>query len=348
MSMATAIIKPTRDADGDQCVAFPDVGWKGYAALLRLRGERSWPRMVYLDGTVWLISPSFPHERLKKRLGQFATEVAVGLRIAFVPAGSTTLRRRARKGGVEGDQTYYLANEALISGKDQDRPSTDPPRPGDGSGLQPRRRSGRRSLSPNTRPRGLDLRRGRVGDPGAPAKRRVLRRRRPVRPFHSSRRPRCMSGSTRKRSPNSEWVTALRLWVQRTLMPRVRRQREASAPARESISEQPAGRGAIATGLNGPENLKPWDDDHVDGEYSQPPAGTPRDADRDRGARPRVRPGLLRLHLRGLRLRRDFRDRRPGRIPESLFPLAVRYGVPAALQGLQVWAPEDLRDGHQQ
>src|SRR5437868_12234266 len=100
MSVATAIIKPTAEAEGDQCVEFPAIGWKGYLTLLRLRGERSTPRLVYLDGTVWLMSPSFPHERLKKRLGQFVTEVVVGLNIPCVPAGSTTFRRRAKKGGI--------------------------------------------------------------------------------------------------------------------------------------------------------------------------------------------------------------------------------------------------------
>ena len=69
--MATATINPTEEAIGDQCVEFPGVGWKGYSTLLRLRGERSVPRMVYLDGTVWLMSPAFPHERLSVRLGSF-------------------------------------------------------------------------------------------------------------------------------------------------------------------------------------------------------------------------------------------------------------------------------------
>jgi Uma2 family endonuclease len=127
MSTATAIIKPTRAGDGEHCVALRDIGWKGYVTLLRLRGERPMPKMVYLDGTVWLMSPSFPHERLKSRLGQFVTEVVVGLAIPCVPAGSTTLRRRAKEAGVEGDQTYYLANEERIRGKDTIRLRTDPP-----------------------------------------------------------------------------------------------------------------------------------------------------------------------------------------------------------------------------
>ena len=127
MSMATAIIESTREADGDQRVEFPAIGWKGYLTLLRLRGERSTPRMVYLDGTVWLMSPTFPHERLKKRLGQFVTEVVIGLKIPHIAAGSTTFRRRAKKGGVEGDETYYLANEARIRGKEKISLKTDPP-----------------------------------------------------------------------------------------------------------------------------------------------------------------------------------------------------------------------------
>jgi Uma2 family endonuclease len=127
MSTATVTIKPSRSVDGDQRVEFPAVGWKGYVTLLRIRGEPSTPKMVYLDGTLWLMSPSFPHERLKTRLGEFVTEVMVGLRIPFVPAASTTLRRQAKKASVEGDQTYYVANEERMRGRDRIDLRTDPP-----------------------------------------------------------------------------------------------------------------------------------------------------------------------------------------------------------------------------
>jgi Uma2 family endonuclease len=127
MSTATAIRESTLVAEGDQCVEFPAVGWKGYLTLLRLRGERSTPRMLYLDGTVWLMSPSFPHERLKTRLDHFVTEVLVGFRIPYIATASTTFRRRGKKGGVEGDQTYYIANAARIRGKDKIDLRTDPP-----------------------------------------------------------------------------------------------------------------------------------------------------------------------------------------------------------------------------
>ena len=125
--MATATINTTREADSDQCVELHDVGWKGYLALLRLRGERSVPRIVYLDGTVWLMSPAFPHERLKVRLGWFIQVIVAELDIPCIPAASTTFRRRAKRGGVEGDQSYYLANEEKVRGKEKLHLKTDPP-----------------------------------------------------------------------------------------------------------------------------------------------------------------------------------------------------------------------------
>jgi Uma2 family endonuclease len=124
--MTTATIESI-ETGHDQSITLRDVGWKGYSSLLRLRGERAAPKIVYLDGTVWLMSPSFPHERLKNRLGQFVKEVVVGLSIPCIVAGSTTLRRRAKRGGVEGDQTYNLTNAERIRGKDKIRLKIDPP-----------------------------------------------------------------------------------------------------------------------------------------------------------------------------------------------------------------------------
>jgi Uma2 family endonuclease len=127
MSMATVTERRIRDDESDQCVAFRNIGWKGYRMLSRLRGEGSRPRMVYLDGTVWLMSPAFPHERLSKRLGWIVEVIAEELEVPCIASGSTTFRRRAKRGGVEGDQSYYLANEERVRGKDKIDLRTDPP-----------------------------------------------------------------------------------------------------------------------------------------------------------------------------------------------------------------------------
>jgi Uma2 family endonuclease len=102
---------------GDQCVEFRAVGWKGYSKLLKIRGDRGTPRMVYLDGDLFLMSPSYPHERLKHLLGLFVMVVAEELDISCHAAASTTFRRRKKDVGVEGDQTFYIANAGRVRGK---------------------------------------------------------------------------------------------------------------------------------------------------------------------------------------------------------------------------------------
>jgi Uma2 family endonuclease len=127
--MATTI--PIRSAsaadDGDQCVTLRGLDWRGYLTMLRLRGERPVPRMIYLDGELLLVSPSYIHERLAQRLGILVMEVVVGLKIPCIMAGSTTFRRRKKRGGVEGDQAYYLVNAERVLGKKKINLRTDPP-----------------------------------------------------------------------------------------------------------------------------------------------------------------------------------------------------------------------------
>jgi Uma2 family endonuclease len=127
--MATVTTENARDTDvqGDQYVVMHGIGWDGYTKVLLARGERSTPRMVYLDGDLYLMSPAFRHESLAERLGIFVAEVVTGLKIPCILAGGTTFRRKNKKGGVEGDKTFYLANEAKVRGKTKLHLRTDPP-----------------------------------------------------------------------------------------------------------------------------------------------------------------------------------------------------------------------------
>jgi Uma2 family endonuclease len=127
--MATTTADTTTAPDADQCVVMWGVGWKGYTAVLRARGERSRPKLIYLDGDLLLMSTAYQHEFLKKRLGEFVHEVIVGLRIPCTPAGATTFRRRKKQAGAEGDESFYLANEPRIRGKQRQNLSLrrDPP-----------------------------------------------------------------------------------------------------------------------------------------------------------------------------------------------------------------------------
>lgn len=117
----------TAEAQGDQLVALEGIDWTGYSSILELRGARSLPKVVFLDGRLTLMSPSYIHERLKKLLGGFIELTLEGLGIRFVAAGSTTLRRERRKGGVEGDETYYLKDLAALRVKARLDLRVDPP-----------------------------------------------------------------------------------------------------------------------------------------------------------------------------------------------------------------------------
>lgn len=114
-------------SSSDQCVSLPGIGWDGYRRVLRLRGERSRPRMIYLDGDLLLMSPGHLHEKDKERFGATILVLAEELDIPMLMAGSTTYRRRKKKGGIEPDQSYYLANAHRVLNKKKIDLRTDPP-----------------------------------------------------------------------------------------------------------------------------------------------------------------------------------------------------------------------------
>lgn len=128
--MATTTISETRnqiEAGGDQCVVLRDVGWDDYEAILEIRGDRRVPRVVYLDGSLFLMSPSPSHESLASRFGRLIIALTEELDIPCIEWRSATYRRRSKKGGVEPDQSYYFADEAPARGRPDLDLDIDPP-----------------------------------------------------------------------------------------------------------------------------------------------------------------------------------------------------------------------------
>ena len=120
------LVGPVRKPDTDQVVEMRGVGWAGYKTVARLRHGRSRPKLIYLDGDLTLVSPGQAHERLNVQVRRFFDEVVMSLRIPTFALGQMTWRRRKQEVAVEGDQTYYIANEALVRGKKIDL-RVDPP-----------------------------------------------------------------------------------------------------------------------------------------------------------------------------------------------------------------------------
>ncbi len=82
--------------------------WEGYEQLMEIRGEKSNPRISYLDGTVELMSPSKNHEGIKSYLGMLIETFALERDVELSPYGSWTLKRRLKKAGVEPDECYLV------------------------------------------------------------------------------------------------------------------------------------------------------------------------------------------------------------------------------------------------
>ncbi len=92
----------------DQRVMLWHINWSHYQALLEMRGEKSVPRISYLDGKAELMSPSRNHERIKKTLARLVEHYAVAKDIHLNGYGSWTLEDESEEAGAEADECYSI------------------------------------------------------------------------------------------------------------------------------------------------------------------------------------------------------------------------------------------------
>lgn len=107
-------------------VLLTNVSWATFEALLAETDHRG-SRFAYDRGYLEIMSPSRKHERLKKRIGRIIELVTEELGIPISSEGSLTLKKQLRLRGVEPDECYYVANEALVREKEEIDLALDPP-----------------------------------------------------------------------------------------------------------------------------------------------------------------------------------------------------------------------------
>jgi Uma2 family endonuclease len=95
----------------DQRVVLQDVPWPHYETQLSLRGEKSGPRIAYLDGALEIMSPSKDHERIKSYIGCLLEAYAIERGIDLSPYGSWTLKNAPRASGAEPDECYIVGSD---------------------------------------------------------------------------------------------------------------------------------------------------------------------------------------------------------------------------------------------
>ena len=107
-------------------VVLTNISWATFEAILS-ETDRRGNRFTYDRGVLEIMSPSREHERLKRLLGRMVETVTEELNIPISSASATTLKSQMKQKGVEPDESYYLANESRVRGRDDLDLSVDPP-----------------------------------------------------------------------------------------------------------------------------------------------------------------------------------------------------------------------------
>ena len=92
----------------DHYVHLYGVAWADYLRMLELRGERSVPRLTYIEGTLEIMSPSRTHDEIKSYVGRLVEVWCLERGVEFTPYGSWTLTNEQAKRGAEADECYIF------------------------------------------------------------------------------------------------------------------------------------------------------------------------------------------------------------------------------------------------
>ncbi|MFM7362943.1 MAG: Uma2 family endonuclease [Cuspidothrix sp.] len=111
----------------EQRTVLYDVSWDTFESLLKDTGENRGSRFAYDSGTLEIMTPLFEHEQPKIQFDRLIFALVEALDTEIISAGSTTLKRKILKKGIEPDTCYYIQNEPAIRGKETLNLETDPP-----------------------------------------------------------------------------------------------------------------------------------------------------------------------------------------------------------------------------
>jgi Uma2 family endonuclease len=92
----------------DHFVHLRGVTWADYQRLLEIRGDRSAPRITFLEGTLEIMSPSRSHGAIKSIIGRLVEVYCLEHGIEFSTYGSWTLESKESERGAEPDECYVF------------------------------------------------------------------------------------------------------------------------------------------------------------------------------------------------------------------------------------------------
>jgi len=110
-----------------QRVVLQGISWRDFEAVLSDLGDHRSSRIAYNQGLLEIMAPLPEHEVSKVIITNFLEILLEELEIEFWCLGSTTFKSQLMQQGIEPDNCFYIAKEALVRGKNRLDLAIDPP-----------------------------------------------------------------------------------------------------------------------------------------------------------------------------------------------------------------------------
>ncbi|MDF0555452.1 Uma2 family endonuclease [Kamptonema sp. UHCC 0994] len=100
----------------EQRTVLENISWETFEAILKEIGDNRGSRLAYDEGTLEIMTPLLEHENPKIQFDRLVFALAEKLNTEIKSAGSTTLKLKVVKKGIEPDNCYYIQNESAVRG----------------------------------------------------------------------------------------------------------------------------------------------------------------------------------------------------------------------------------------
>ncbi|NUQ75517.1 MAG: Uma2 family endonuclease [Polyangiaceae bacterium] len=100
--------------DRDERFVIYGVSWPAYVAIRNALDDHAGLHLTYLEGTLELMSPSNAHEEYKTIIARLVEAYAEEMDLDLNGFGSMTVRKRAKKRGLEPDECYSLGQPGKV------------------------------------------------------------------------------------------------------------------------------------------------------------------------------------------------------------------------------------------
>jgi Uma2 family endonuclease len=107
---------PPRRRRRGRAVVIPLVDWDTYSRLLRAFGDRPGLRLTYDRGDLEIMVPSADHEIDATFLARLVVILTEEYKLPVRTGGSTTLKRKRMKKGLEPDKCFWIASAPQVAG----------------------------------------------------------------------------------------------------------------------------------------------------------------------------------------------------------------------------------------